>query len=841
MADDKTLEVKITADSTGVKTGVETAAKTMQDAVSKINTSVTGMNSNVKVKMAETQNIFTDTFAKIKSAAEQFGAAILAYLSYESLKGSVEAAINYNESILNLSRTMGLTTEESSKLSAAIKIIGGNTDEYIRMNLKLGMTLKIHESQLNQIGIVTRDVSTNALLPQTEIFKNAYAAMMQYKEGTDRDQAALEIFGRRAQEVFKYQKMTNEVMEEATKIAEQYGLVIGDKAAAQTEQFTIKLNETKLIFEAIKIKIGQELLPLIQEFCGWMATNGKSLLDSFRLGVELLITAFDVLKVLVQENATIIISTITTMVDSIVGSTKIIWDVMTGQWKAAWTDAKATFNNVKTDIKTGMDQIAENAIKAYNDIKKTWSVSPIAQLPSGSPIKGGTKEYVAPLPKTAEKSRVSEWMNELDDQKAAENKFFDESTEEERAFWQKKLLLVNINMTEIREIKRKIYALDKKDAKDALEWEIANLRLQQEAEGVSIKQRIDIEDQIIAVVKSKYGEQSSQYRHLMEEREKMLTEESKFEIEMAQKQFEEKIKIAEGEIEQKQHDNDQLADLGQISAEKQIKISIDLENQRYKIEQDTLDEIAALWKQYPLKWEQIQTQIQKSTEAHNKTIQKEDDSLVKETQKKWQGLLSPITRAISQSVTGMIQGTQTLVGAIQNLLQSILASFVDMLAQMLEKWIVNQITMAIIGKTTQSAAAVASIGTSAAQGAAGAAASQASIPIIGPELAIAAAAEMDAFIMAFAAQATAARGFDVPSGVNPITQLHAEEMVLPASLANAVRGMASGQGRSGAGGTINIYAMDSQDVKRWAKRNANTLWDAAHGPSRNFRPSGVKL
>jgi hypothetical protein len=42
---------------------------------------------------------------------------------------------------------------------------------------------------------------------------------------------------------------------------------------------------------------------------------------------------------------------------------------------------------------------------------------------------------------------------------------------------------------------------------------------------------------------------------------------------------------------------------------------------------------------------------------------------------------------------------------------------------------------------------------------------------------------------AFGALSSAAGGFDIPAGVNPLTQLHAQEMVLPARLANPMRDM----------------------------------------------------
>ena len=61
---------------------------------------------------------------------------------------------------------------------------------------------------------------------------------------------------------------------------------------------------------------------------------------------------------------------------------------------------------------------------------------------------------------------------------------------------------------------------------------------------------------------------------------------------------------------------------------------------------------------------------------------------------------------------------------------------------------------------------------------------------------------------------SAASGFDVPSGLSPLTQLHPNEMVLPADLANTVRANnAAGDGGSSQKNlSINVTSMDSRDV-----------------------------
>ncbi|MGZ2083836.1 phage tail protein, partial [Acinetobacter baumannii] len=89
-------------------------------------------------------------------------------------------------------------------------------------------------------------------------------------------------------------------------------------------------------------------------------------------------------------------------------------------------------------------------------------------------------------------------------------------------------------------------------------------------------------------------------------------------------------------------------------------------------------------------------------------------------------------------------------------------------------------------------------------------------------------------------------GYDIPSGVNPITQLHEDEMVLPSQHANTIREMGNAL-RSGAsfgaaaaseggGGTnvFNINAIDAKGVRDFMKKHGRDLAGGLKGYSRNF-------
>ena len=203
-------------------------------------------------------------------------------------------------------------------------------------------------------------------------------------------------------------------------------------------------------------------------------------------------------------------------------------------------------------------------------------------------------------------------------------------------------------------------------------------------------------------------------------------------------------------------------------------------------------------------------------------------------------IFGAIRSSFSGMITGILQGTQTWQQAMANAFTNILSSFVGMLGDMLMNWIEKQIMMAIFGEAIAGAGARATVAGHAAEAGAAAFASISAIPMIGPALAPGAAAAAYAGAMAYQFLIPAAKqGFDIPKGVNPLTQLHEEEMVLPAPLANAVRDMAGGGG-SGSGSpsvTIHLNAIDARSGADFLKANAGTIAKAIQGQMRNANPA----
>jgi hypothetical protein len=177
----------------------------------------------------------------------------------------------------------------------------------------------------------------------------------------------------------------------------------------------------------------------------------------------------------------------------------------------------------------------------------------------------------------------------------------------------------------------------------------------------------------------------------------------------------------------------------------------------------------------------------------------------------------------------MIDGTQTLGQAFAKIGQQMLSSMEDMLQKMLTDWLQNHIMQLLIHtETKQSEVAVEQASSTEKQAinmeehlknifmAAKEAGANAWKAAPNPLLGAVEAAAAFAGVMAFGSMGSAEGGQYLVPGPQ-LTMLHAQEMVLPAGLANRMRDVIDGGGNGGSAGAfhlhMNVNTIDSNSFK----------------------------
>ena len=232
-----------------------------------------------------------------------------------------------------------------------------------------------------------------------------------------------------------------------------------------------------------------------------------------------------------------------------------------------------------------------------------------------------------------------------------------------------------------------------------------------------------------------------------------------------------------------------------------------------------------------------------------------------ESQGIWRDLTDSISGLWDRGVQALMNGTLTWRNATQAIGAEMVKWFAtSVVGGKVKAWLAGETVQTLatkVGTTARSlweglaakksvllwaAAAAKNIMSSAWEAMAGAYKAIAGIPYVGPVLAPIAAGVAFAGVSKLAKNVMSAqKGYDVPKGLNPMTQLHEQEMVLPAQYANAIRNMTKGgAGEGGEGsaaspaiGNLNLSVIDKRGVRELFMDNPDVLAEAIRNAVRN--------
>jgi hypothetical protein len=255
-----------------------------------------------------------------------------------------------------------------------------------------------------------------------------------------------------------------------------------------------------------------------------------------------------------------------------------------------------------------------------------------------------------------------------------------------------------------------------------------------------------------------------------------------------------------GAVEQARQEAESQYQLGEISKAELLDQERGFEEQRNEIKRQYLEARLAMIDpdRDPVAYAQASAQIEELERQHRMRLKQiQIEQAVDAKNNPFARTFEAAQQSMATAIEGMINRTMTLKQALTSIWagirQAIVKEIATIIARKVAAWAVER------------AMALAGIGANAAKAGSGAASAVASIPYVGPVLAIAAMAAMLSAVGGMSSKVpSAARGFDIPAGMNPLTQLHEQEMVLPAEHANTIRALSAG---GAGGGRIELKAV----------------------------------
>jgi hypothetical protein len=608
----------------------------------------------------------------------------------------------------------------------------------------------------------------------SELIVDGVKVLGQYKEGTDRNAAAQEIFGKSVDGSSRMMLMTNETMADTKKTMEELGLVVGSDSVEAWKEFDSASDRANFGLQGVTKAIGEALMPVLTTLLEAFNAAMPAAIVVIRGALSGLTTAFLALRNGVAVVWEVINAMVVSVAEPIRALGEAIGKALVGDFKGAAAAVTGINANVKAAWVGAFNEISASSQKTHDQIARLWSTG-------GPPTSGGgqgegTKSYAGKDKKEAGGSEKADpsIMQALEYgltlRKIAyekENLLMQFQKENELAYWRE--MLASKTLTEADRLK-----IISKSA--SLELEVMrSVARKTEDEKNETAKRVQEMDRAQLAEKVQWAELANE-SELAAEMHRIET----LEVMAAAERDQETINQAAYLEKQAVFDQARLdAELAFLDKKKEIWLN---DPDRNLIEFEKIEQQKeAIRNKYAIKQQALVNQVTN----HSKQQYKE--------------MTDTIAGSLSNFFESWWTKEKTFAQARDDLLKSWATSVISMLANMAAKWAATKVAEMVLGKT----AAVSNVAShSAAAGAAGVA-SFAGAPWPINMGAPAFGAAMAATAASYGALASASGGFDIPAGMNPLTQLHQKEMVLPAHIAEPLRDQLAGGGGSG---TIIIQA-----------------------------------
>jgi hypothetical protein len=430
---------------------------------------------------------------------------------------------------------------------------------------------------------------------------------------------------------------------------------------------------------------------------------------------------------------------------------------------------KAGWGETQRDIVAGVDNVAASWKEFEEETNKLWR---------GGPPKGKTVAPEAPdahFEPVEGKGLLAQWKAELERIKGEEEAHYTWSLQKEVAFWQVKLATVkagtqayNAAMAEINRINREIRKQD-------LNEELAG----QKAAESTLLHRVSLQEDALK----------------------------------------------------------NAAKLGDITREEELRATLKLEQDKLDIKRRAIETMIGLDGVDAAKKAELRAELLRAEQEFSKKRLDIETDLTLQQRQLAEKFLEPFVKGFQDGIARILEGTLSFKDAMKGLfgmlrqalaqaISGMVSDWIAGLARKLAAWLANKATELIIHQTTETGKAVATVSSATTQaeanavaGGVAAGATAAETPGIGWMIALPVAAAVVGGLMALMSGISAAGGYDIPAGVNPVVQTHAREMILPAKYADVIRSLASNGDSGGGGGgsgmpPVVIHAMDGASVMR---------------------------
>lgn len=784
----------------------------------------------------------------------------------------------------------GLTVEAVQQLQFAGKSAGLTAQDMDLSMVHLARSLYMAQQGSTQavdafrnLGISASDLKGLSLDQTLSKIADAFQA---HADGANKAAVAQALFGRSGYELIAFLDKGSSGIQSLRDEATKLGIVMGEddvqQAVALHQQLVVMDSE----MQTMKLRIGGELAPAFTSIAKAMVdVTGKG-----GPMTEFFTALANVFKVVVAAGISVV-EVFELISTTIARAAQAVYDAAHGNFSMAFADIKGGLRELKTVAtdtgKALKDLFASKETTAAAGEEGGGKSKP--QVGGGSAQKMAEAEKLAQamlaLKAAQEKADYDLTKQHLDEAQKLNDDAYANGLISVKQYYDAKLALTQADLNAQINMKRQEVAAAQKA--EATAQATSGRPGGEEAVLKARAQLVTLTGQL-NVLEDRLANTGVENAAKREEAERKLNDTiEKDSISTQQKISEDAIAtqkaLAESRYSMGLMTKDQLLQIEQQLEDQKYQIARDAIQRRLALE-DT-----ATYKN-PTAIAQLNNQLLQLDAQYNSSVIQNQAKLQEALAAPYTTMIDGVKNQFETGIADMLNGTKSFSQGLSAILTGVVQAFDRMVAQMLVRWIQSELTKTVattsavgtrtavetgsvamttaahaVGAAAQVSttvaaegaktgavvagnavrtasdwaaalestaatawAAIKNIATKAWEAAASVYSAIAAIPYVGPFLAPAMALAAVGTVIAFAGNiASAEGGYDIPSGVNPVTQLHEQEMVLPKAQADVIRrmsNMAMGEGMKAQGDThVHIHAVDAASFEKRLAQAGGTL------------------
>lgn len=298
------------------------------------------------------------------------------------------------DELLTTSQQTGFSVEELQKLKYAADLVDVSYETMTGSVAKLTQNMNENNTALQELGIsITNEDGT--MRDATDVWYEAVEALGQVENGTKRDQLAVELFGKSANEMAGIVDDGGQKLKDLGQEAEDMGIIMSGEAVSNAGQFNDALDKLKNTaaqsFASAGANLATTLIPALEKLIevvgkvlSWFA-NLDGTTQTVILTVLGLVAAISPVLGLISTLTSLagalnvaMLPMIGTMAAIVAGVAAVVaigvtlyknWDTIKQKATDLWNKLKSIFENIKTGISERVEAVKTKVTDVFEKVK----------------------------------------------------------------------------------------------------------------------------------------------------------------------------------------------------------------------------------------------------------------------------------------------------------------------------------------------------------------------------------------------------------------------------------------------------------------------------------------